>query len=369
MTFNLNPTAIQKIINSDANAVTPSDNSPLEHRFFVISGEYGPRWVIPENPKWGFNYLKQWKPYSRSSYIKWLVVLAAYRTGFLGKVPGIAHISIDLGDSDKQTVPVIYIGTPNDSRKAVAGIINTSNSEIAGIAKIPLGPVAKEKITHEASVLEQLTAEKPKIAPHLISYNDDTGISIQESINGPLSSSRLTREHIDLLLQLQEEGSTTTLSSHCDNLISQLGQLPSDFNESTQQVVEIVNAISDKSDLPAVWCHGDFAPWNIKKTKHGLALFDWEDAEKSALPLQDICHFHYCQEHLLGLENNISQILKQSPVHDYCQTLAIDNAMADKLAQFYLAKAWCFRAQSGDRDYAAFLLDKLINYYPNLNPG
>lgn len=54
-------------------------------------------------------------------------------------------------------------------------------------------------------------------------------------------------------------------------------------------------ALARPASVPEHWvpCHGDLAPWNLRRTPFGLALFDWE-AAGYAPPGFDIAHYRAC---------------------------------------------------------------------------
>ena len=46
----------------------------------------------------------------------------------------------------------------------------------------------------------------------------------------------------------------------------------------------------------AIAVHGDLAPWSLRRTGRGLALFDWEEAGWGA-PGSDLAHYrHSCEK-------------------------------------------------------------------------
>jgi len=43
--------------------------------------------------------------------------------------------------------------------------------------------------------------------------------------------------------------------------------------------------------IPFHFCHGDFAPWNLKRDGNKLFIVDWECASDAGPPMWDLCHF------------------------------------------------------------------------------
>jgi hypothetical protein len=52
------------------------------------------------------------------------------------------------------------------------------------------------------------------------------------------------------------------------------------LDEILAEVREVLRPLPRRDDLPHHWVpiHGDFTPWNLRRTRRGLTLFDWEFA-------------------------------------------------------------------------------------------
>lgn len=287
----------------NANEVPPGD------RFWIIPGRDGPRWIVPQNPRYGRSVLSQWRPYDLSSRIKWVAFMAAYRTGRLGMVPGVVPVGVarasdsnrgHLGwTNERGPVPVIYVGTPGPTRKAVAHLVDVATCRTAGVAKIPLGARAAENILHEADILGLLEEEKPGIAPRLRYVDRAACISVQDSITGRSSFRGLTQAHIDWLRDLRIPGTETSLREQSEYLMKRLVHLEG-LPEATRCLLEnVLEQLDDPTPLPAVWVHGDFAPWNLRWVEQGkLAAVDWEEAMPVSLPGVDLIYFYVIQDFL-----------------------------------------------------------------------
>ena len=62
--------------------------------------------------------------------------------------------------------------------------------------------------------------------------------------------------------------------------------------------------------------HGDFTPWNTRRSRDGLFVFDWESATPNSLPNHDFFHFHFMSELLLrngASPRTISTWLRTAP--------------------------------------------------------
>ena len=95
-----------------------------------------------------------------------------------------------------------------------------------------------------------------------------------------------------------------------------------------------LSELCDFHRLPACWVHGDFAPWNIRHLPDGMvALLDWEDAQRSGLPLQDAFHFLHMQDYLFGAR----PAAHSSGLESFAKASGISPAHCRKLEIAYLA--------------------------------
>ncbi len=336
-----------------------------EDRFLIISGNHGPRWIVPENPLYGLQVLQQWQPYGNLSRLKWKVLLLAYKLGVLGWVKGIRRIEIidacsqnwsDYGLDNKTTaLPVIYVGTPGSTRKAVAVIVFEKLME-GLVVKIPLEKKAGLNILNEASILLKLQEIKPDMAPKLLFINEDNGVTSQTIMYGRPSGRKFTSLHLDWLLRLLTKG-VTTLTIHVDMLVKNINLVDSVSFIEKQFILDIANQLRDAHSLPLVCVHGDFVPWNIKFSGNELIVIDWEDGNELGLPLQDLVHFFVMQDYLFNSEIKfIKSFFKNKYVNIYMRKSGVDQDMLHKLLMYYLIDFWCKRINIGDTVFSGYLL-------------
>ena len=295
----------------------------MASRYWAIGSHKGLRWIIPHNPKYGLSVLRQWRPYSPISYLKWQLLLVAYRLRLLQRLPGVSAIAI-AGVADKDwrhlgfealcAQPVIYIGTPGPTRKAVVSIIDNGSHRLKGIAKVPLANGAKQKILQEANYLTRLATQKPGLAPQMLYVNSEAGIAVQTALTGKLTGTSLTSAHVDWFEQTHMPNCHTSLHQHVTALYTKI-ETSCDINTGVRtQLIQALEAIDDAKTLPAVWVHGDFVPWNLKWSgEHKLSAIDWEETYPNGLPLQDLFHFRYIQAHLLKLHTNVWVTARLAP--------------------------------------------------------
>jgi hypothetical protein len=214
---------VKKVFPKEATLVWNAKEVSLEDRFWIISSSKGSRWLIPQASIYGLPVLSQWQPYGTLSQVKWRFLLAAYGTQQLHHLPGITPIGVlrsrtgdwnHLGGHQNQAfIPVIYIGTPGSTRKAVVSLTDVQQQVVVSVAKIPLEESATVNILREAETLASLTLAKPGVAPKPLLVNQDLGIAVQSAIPGRLVEKRLTKAHIQWLDRLSIPDQITSASA------------------------------------------------------------------------------------------------------------------------------------------------------------
>ena len=344
---------------------------PHQERFLVIPGSKDPRWIVPRNSLLGWRVLRQWRPYGIFSRIKWAVILAAYWTGRLDMVPGVAPIGVNgalnvdwkhMGWQPETSLsPVIYIGTPGLQQKAVVVLVDSGSGEPLGVMKVALGEDACASLLREARTLQLLAKAGVKNVPVLLASEEAGRRAWQTAVPGKPTSRKLTELHVDWLLQLPRTGKTTTL----DNQKQILCQLVEDrcSGLSARYLRAVTNAvehIDGHSPIPLVLVHGDFAPWNVKLQSHSkLAVIDWEDAEFAGLPLWDLCHFHCIQSHLFNDNNLLGRFCTSRLVSKYLQALGINKKEQLSLLLLYLLFMITSKSRNISYEYRTFLVDQV----------
>ena len=118
-------------------------------------------------------------------------------------------------------------------------------------------------------------------------------------------------------------------------------------------MIEAINELlRDGSPLPACWEHGDFAPWNIKRSRDGgCALLDWEDARRKGLPLQDAYHFLHMQDWLFGGRPK----LHATRLMDEAVAMGVPSTQICALEAAYLICSYRKCVLEGNRERASFV--------------
>jgi hypothetical protein len=299
---------------------------PLEDRFWLIPGKNEPRWLIPQEKKYGLPVFQQWRPYALSSRTKWKILYTAYCTGQMGLIPGVQAIGISwnnknqwqhLGwDRESMPAPVVYFGTRCRAHKAVAILVDSINLRPSIVVKAPLSESAAKSIIHEYNILCYLEQKKPGIAPKPIFSDNVSGIATQEAIIGRTLGRKFTKKHWGIMEELIMSNSHTTVTAQSQKLLLKLS-IMNGLELSTKNLLMcLLEESFDSSSLPIAFVHGDFAPWNIKKIRNdSLMVFDWEMADLSGLPLYDFFYFFLMQSYLFNDKLKIRRIFKL--LHEY----------------------------------------------------
>jgi hypothetical protein len=363
---------VKKVFPAGTELCANGKESSLESRFWIIPGKEGePRWILPYDPEFVFLVLNQWRPYDLFSRLKWKILRAAYRGKMLGRVPGIASLRISVPEKSnwehlglshaRPPVPVIYIGAPNATRKAVLGLIDSQEKKVISIGKVPLGPAAGYSINHEIDILDRLAHEKPGRAPHSLFVDRKNGIATQEFFAGSPTGRRLTENHLAYLVDLAIPGETVSLHEIVQGLRQKI-QAQEDINPETHALLDrALGEVDDPSPLPEVWEHGDFVPWNLKSATNGsLLAIDWEAASRRGLPGFDLVYFSSMQMFLFGEKELFSKSFR-GLLNQYLERLDIVPGMTGKIIRACIARDWLRCHEEGNRPRSAFLLRMLAS--------
>lgn len=346
---------IETLFSSQVDVTLDCREADPTARFWIVSGKLGqPRWIIPMNARYGLWTLQQWTPYDLLSRLKWRLLLAAYRFGVLGNLPGVYPIGFiargtanwqdiwrTLGWSKDQSepIPIIYVGTAGPKQKLVVIAVNPTSQKAEQVMKIPLGPQACEAVLKEARILSELQMFNPSLGPQPLWVNEDTGTSAQAYLFSSPAPVQLTHLHIDWLLKLNNQEQIR----ESDPLLGLHRRLASGFEacavpEVDQEPIwKTLGQLSNISQMPVVWEHGDFVSWNIRCFPDGsLVLVDWEESEATGLPMQDLFYFHFIWDFLKDRPSSIpSRISSCNLYRRYMSFFNLDRTDSKNLYRYF----------------------------------
>jgi len=329
-----------------------------EERFWLIPGRNGPRWLIPQDRRYGAAVLKQWRPYGLFSQAKWEILYRAYCSGLLGSVPKIVSVGVagfmsqqwgHLGWDGDPPVPIVYIGTRGLTQKAVLSLVDQHSQATNLVAKVPLGDNASKSILHEFDVLASLAEENLGLAPRPYFVNRELGIASQEALSGRLVKRRYSVRLNEYLSSLKTSH-TITIRKKSDILYEKLLGMCNINARIKIFLTNVLNSIKNDTEILAVHVHGDFVPWNILEEKSGKIIpMDWELANLYGLPLYDYFYYHFQQSYLFKQHVSTSippgDLAKDLPkqiieeIRKYTLVaMALDTISSGKDATYFLEK-------------------------------
>ncbi|MCG7587661.1 aminoglycoside phosphotransferase family protein [Photobacterium sp. OFAV2-7] len=337
--------------------------------FFIIPGNNGPRWLLPDNSNLACCVLKDWQPYSLLSLLKWILIQKLYSLNLISMVPSIGVVNAPFNNckvpgNDDELIPVIYVGTPGYQQKAVATLINTTSGEAVSVMKTALSEGGASSVLKEARMLDYLSHTGVKNIPRLLAIDEHKQQSWQSVVSGKPSSKKFSQLHINWLLQLPHNGEHITLDQQNTQLAERLESNRDKFTRSQQDRLEQgISYIKGNSLIPLLLVHGDFAPWNIKVQsnldKQEIAVIDWEDARIDGLPLWDISHFYLIQAHLFNTPELITDLLSNSLTHSYMEKCGITDVDVKSLVLLYILFSSLNNSKNTDEHYKNYLIQTI----------
>lgn len=281
-------------------------------RFIAIAGRDGLRWIIPTDLGRASRVLANWQPLRPSHRLGWFAVQALARSGALALTPGMFSFSVDFsnvrwadfgwtGSSPPRVIA--YVGTPGPHQKLVCSLIDARSCETVSIVKFPLVESAKERLRHEFDVLLQLADEKLGIAPLPLSIHREALFSSQTYLSGRSADIFVQETHVAFLAKLFRPLERIELRTVGDALRRDRDKLVDARVLQGQMLAKVDEALTRtrwEGDVPSVRTHGDFAPWNLKSSIHGVQAVDWEDSATRQLPYLDLYHFRRAVKLALG---------------------------------------------------------------------
>lgn len=257
-------------------------------------------------------------------------------------------------------VPVIYVGTPGSRQKTVACLVHTDTGILTAIVKVPLGHKAADAIRGESTILDTLASEMPGYAPRSVFVDPEAGIAVQEPVAGHPTGRRLGDAHLAWLRGLVIPGESISLREVAQGFMGQIEDIRRDTKTGPLGILDrAIGEMDDATPLPAVWIHGGFAPWNLKRAPDGsLRAIDWEAAVRRGMPLFDLVNFQSIQAFLFA-EKELFPRRFLVQLRRHAEQLGIASAMVLKVVRACLIQDWLRCQNDGNVSRAAFPLQGL----------
>lgn len=185
----------------------------------------------------------------------------------------------------------VYIATAKD--KIVLQLQNDNG--IVGYLKYPISNLGEKRLINEQKGISSLAQKN--IVPGLILCETfkKTPFFVLQNIEGEIND--VDAIEYNVVLNAFKKDKKFMLVNH-PRIFSLKSRLKSLDLEGLYNKLEHIAKASEKKYYE-VFEHGDFAPWNLIKTKSGLVPFDLEYSEESGLEHLDVLKYHFQKQHLL----------------------------------------------------------------------
>ncbi len=249
----------------------------------------------------------------RASRIAWRV---AARFGAIAPLCAIARLSgpptDPVGEGDEIALalpapePWLLLTGGSKSENKVVGLPHSPGRDSGLAVKFARVAKAGTALEREAEILDQLKVERPALTgvPWLRASGKRAGqrAIVQDAMGGMLLSAGLSDAGFaevapkltHWLIALAGEPQAQPASAWSQRLIfDPLDQFERDLGDRLPAGLSerAGRALADLGELPLVWEHRDFGPWNVVLEADGSAsVIDWEDAEPLGLPGLDLIY-------------------------------------------------------------------------------
>ena len=189
----------------------------------------------------------------------------------------------------------VYIGSPGLSRKITLQLMNSAG-EILGYVKIGDTDSNRPFVQNEANTcLELAHIQWHSILIPSILFLQKYGDWILLGEGDIASEGRSVGYDLsdEITTALVELASKTRLQSHADEFYNSICRQLESFVKETELLqigLSALDRIKAGGSMP-IRIHGDFVPYNLKRTDRGVAVVDWEFSQSMGLPLYDLFHF------------------------------------------------------------------------------
>jgi hypothetical protein len=192
----------------------------------------------------------------------------------------------------------VYTGTAWAGHKWTVRVTDSTGSVLA-YAKVAATPLARRLVRHERARLAEL-AGVPGLAgrvPEAIGLWEGEHVSVL--LLSPLEGRRVPPRFsgdVRTFLELLPKRGRVKLGDH--PLYAELDAAVA----GTEHEEAWVRQRERLAELEVTWAyqHGDFVPWNLRRTERGLAAFDWEAARPDGIRELDEMHWNHVVAQAFG---------------------------------------------------------------------
>ncbi len=338
-------------------------------RMLLVKWRNEPQWLIDVRAAAAAGQIwNSWIPYSRKSRVAWFLLRWALKLRLARFLPGVSLIQIPaIGFGPwlagipelANAAPVVFIGKPSVTRKLTVFLADERGG-IAAVAKLPLVSQAIDSIRNEEHALRNLNGIVPGI-PAVLRASFPPGVCVESWVEGKNVGRGFASEHLSLLLRLPRTGRAISMQRA-------FAALKESLKPETRAIADRIPVPGSCSrEIPSVWEHGDFTPWNLKRSAEGILIpLDWEYSSPEGLPLLDLCHFFYRQEYLFRDIGNVRRVMDENLlVRQYCRAFELDRETKRLLGVYYLLRSLAYEIPplSLEDTYGAFVIEQLFTFF------
>ncbi len=195
-------------------------------------------------------------------------------------------------------VPVIHMGTPRANRKPVALVMRDTTA--LAVVKVGVDPLTDQLLDRERCALEAFAAQPPTgvTVPRLLTHGEvgNHVFTAQTVLPGSTEggSRRLTdAEAVEIALSLSGPGQPVELSTStwAQRLAVAVAGLPLGPDRDMVCAAWERWLRSASAQVNVGRSHGDFSPWNTRRSRMGVEAWDWERFTSDSPVGFDIVHW------------------------------------------------------------------------------
>ena len=180
------------------------------------------------------------------------------------------------------------------NRKASAAVID-QRGVIRAFLKIAGSPLATELLHRESAVLRKLDGrETTPLAPKLLWAGEVEGTYVlaQSPLNGGSTGTIFSDQHRAYLDRLTVGSKISPRETELvRSLPTRIASLREHRGELLAALDHVRSVLGDQQIAHGV-VHGDFAPWNLRRSANAITAFDWEYGHLDGPAGLDEIHFH-----------------------------------------------------------------------------
>ncbi len=241
----------------------------------------------------------------------------------------------------------IALGAPRPNRKPVISMV-TSDGTVHGYAKLAWNPLTQDLVGNEATWLDRVQRHPPAgiVAPELITVDTWRGHNVlvtRPLADLPTVPGGITdADTVGAIAGLVAPSTGPVVgSAWWQGLERRVADRASAGHTETRAVLDgLTRRLDGTSWRFGAW-HGDFTPWNARRTEAGIQVWDWERASSPVPVGLDAAHASFQIAHIgSGRDVQASAAAATDHVATVLDGLGLDRSAATDVVSCYLLERW-----------------------------